>query len=274
MKYTFIITIITCLAIYLYCQNRYLLKIIKKAKETETSKQAFVATVVHDLKTPTNAQINSLNLLKNEALGKLNSEQQEIVNLTQESCKYMSNLIGTIMETYKNDYCNIQLEMSEFDVVKLINTLCEETKILSQNKRQTVNFYPQAASINIFADKLQIKRVIQNLISNAITYGFCDTTIEIFAISNNSNSFEFYVKNVSNPIPPIELSTIFDKYKRTKYACKNKISTGLGLYLSKQIIESHKGKVYARSTNDGTCTFGFIIPAKTKSIEKECRLNT
>lgn len=273
MKYTFILIIITFLAVYYYCQTRHLLKIIKTVKEAETSKQAFVATVVHDLKTPTNAQINSLNLLKNEALGKLNSEQQEIVNLTQESCKYMSNLIGTIMETYKNDYGNIKLKKSEFDAIQLIKTLCEETKILSQNKGQTLSFYPQPTTINIYADKLQIERVIQNLIANAITYGFCNSTIEIFAVLNNSG-FEFYVKNQSKPIPAMELSTVFDKYKRTKYACANKISTGLGLYLSKQIIESHKGKIYAKSTNDGTCTFGFIIPTKSISTKKSVSANT
>ncbi len=249
------------MAIYLFCQNRHLAKNLRFVREIENNQQAFVATVVHDLKTPTNAQINSLNLLKNEAFGKLNSEQQEIISLTQESCKYMSNLIGTIMETYRNDLGKIPLNKSEFDIIKLIRAICEETKVLAAKKNQILNFDYTGLPISIYADRLQIMRVIQNLLSNAITYGFCDTEI-VVSIENSHNNLSFYVQNQSNEIPSGELATVFDKFKKTKYANINSSGTGLGLYLAKQIIESHNGKMFAESNKDGICCFGFCIPQK------------
>lgn len=257
---TILLLLIT--AIYLYWQNRHLAKYLKFKNEIENNQQAFVATVVHDLKTPTNAQISSLNLLKNEAFGKLNSEQQEIIKLTQESCKYMSNLIGTIMEAYKNDLGDINLKKSKFDINELIRIVCKENEILSINKKQTLVYNYQNKPIFIYADKLQIKRVLQNLISNAITYGFDNSKIEI-VIKISESIFELYVKNKSEEIPQNELVTVFDKFKKTKYACINNSGTGLGLYLAKQIIERHNGKIYAKSTKDGICTFGFKIPVCT-----------
>lgn len=271
--YITILYLLLGITIYLYCKYRYLLEIIKNAKEIDNNKQTFVASVVHDLKTPTNAQINSLNLLKNEAFGKLNSQQREIISLTQESCKYMSNLIGTIMDTYQNDFGDVPLDITSFDIIKLIDDVCTKTKILSDNKRQTIAFEHNIGSIIVNADKLQIERVILNLVSNAITYGYNCTKIEIKAFHSDTR-FEFCVINKSKQISPQELSTIFEKFKKSKYACYNRAGNGLGLYLSKQIINRHNGKVYAKSTKDGICTFGFSIPIKQKPKKKKCRINT
>lgn len=260
----FVTTILLLLSmtVYLYCQNRHLAQNLRSERENDNNQKAFVATVVHDLKTPTNAQINTLNLLKNEAFGKLNSEQQEIISLTQESCKYMSNLIGTIMETYRLDLCNISLNKSEFDIVDLIKTVCDETRILALRKGQTHKFNCVSTVVNVYADKLQLKRVIQNLLSNAITYGFNNSVIEI-SLENSCDSLTFYVKNQSKEIPPNELSTIFNKFQRSKYTSINIPGTGLGLYLVKQIIECHNGKIFAKSSKDGVCIFGFSLPLKS-----------
>lgn len=246
-------------AIYLYYQNKHLIKGIIKNKEIENMKEAFLATLVHDLKTPTNAQLNTLNLLRNETFGKLNSQQQEMITLTQESCKYMSNLIGTIMDTYNHDSGEIHLDKTEFNIANLINNLCEETKVLTQNKKLEIVFKNQLSNENIYADKLQIERVIMNLLSNAITYSFSNSIIEINSISLG-NSIDISITNISKQIPEQELKTIFDKYKKTKFAKFNRTSTGLGLYLSKRVIELHNGRIYAKSFPDGKCIFGFNIP--------------
>ena len=151
---------------------------------------------------------------------------------------------------------------SEFDISELIIELCESVKTLAMYNHQQIKF-TMNQSCTIYADKLQIKRVLQNLLSNAITYGFKNTTIEII-LKTNKNSIEISVKNISKQIPQNELATIFDKFKKTNFSNFNKAGTGLGLYLSKQIVNLHNGKIYAESLDDGTCIFGFRIPAATK----------
>ncbi len=271
--YILLILAIAGFSIYLHFQNKNLkqsvntlTKSIDDEKEIETYKQSFVATITHDLKTPTNAQINILNLLLKENFGKLNPEQREMLTLTQNSCKYMSELIAIIMDTYNYDYGGIKLNLEDFDVINLINYQCKSLKLLAKHRRQKIIFNQNFKNLTIHADKLQIKRVIQNLLSNAITYSYQNSKIFV-NLHINDNNIEFFVENMSKPIPQSELNTIFDKYKKTKFSYFNKGSNGLGLYLSKQIIEMHQGKVYAKSFKDGKCVFGFEIPiCKTQNV--------
>lgn len=262
IDFTLITLLISGITILLYFRNINLSNKIKNEQEAEKQKQSFLATLVHDLKTPTNAQINTLKLLKSGTFGQLTTEQYHMIELTHDSCRYMSDLISTIMETYNCDYGNVHLQKSEFDISELIIELCESVKTLAMYNHQQIKF-TMNQSCTIYADKLQIKRVLQNLLSNAITYGFKNTTIEII-LKTNKNSIEISVKNISKQIPQNELATIFDKFKKTNFSNFNKASTGLGLYLSKQIVNLHNGKIYAESLDDGTCIFGFRIPAATK----------
>ncbi len=262
IDFTLITLLISGITILLYFRNINLSNKIKNEQEAEKQKQSFLATLVHDLKTPTNAQINTLKLLKSGTFGQLTTEQYHMIELTHDSCRYMSDLISTIMETYNCDYGNVHLQKSEFDISELIIELCESVKTLAMYNHQQIKF-TMNQSCTIYADKLQIKRVLQNLLSNAITYGFKNTTIEII-LKTNKNSIEISVKNISKQIPQNELATIFDKFKKTNFSNFNKAGTGLGLYLSKQIVNLHNGKIYAESLDDGTCIFGFRIPAATK----------
>lgn len=246
------------LFLYYYFQNKFL---ETHEKEYEIRRQSYLATLVHDLKTPTYAQINTLNMLKNETFGKLNPQQQEMINLTQESCRYMSDLIGTIIDTCRSEACEFKLKKSEFDLSELILKLCEEIKSLYVAKNQEIEISSKESTNMIFADKFQIERVLLNLLSNAINYGYPNTKINI-CVRQKIASVEFKVKNISKQIPKNELSSIFEIYKRGKFIQHERTGTGLGLYLSKKIIELHGGKIFAKSYENGECIFGFEIPAK------------
>lgn len=253
------------IAIYLYSQNRFLLKKLNNKKDIEKTKEAFIATLVHDLKTPTNAQIITLKQLKNGAFGQLTPEQEEIIQLSQDSCKYMSELINTIIDTYNYESGEIHLNKTDFDIITLIEELCHEMRWLAHNNNQKLNFIYNHKDLIINADRLQLKRVLTNLISNAITYGFTNTTIDI-NLNYNQNNIEISVKNISEPIPEKELKTVFEKFKKTTFSHFNKTGTGLGLYLSKHVIELHRGTIFAKSFENGTCIFGFIIPSQVAAF--------
>ena len=262
MSFILTILILTGTIIYLQIKNVKLTRNIRKEQEHEKLKQSFLANLVHDLKTPTNAQINTLRMLNDETFGSLNSEQRKMITLTHESCRYMSDLIGTIMETYNHDNGEVHLHKNNFDIIELINEINEELKSLYKYNHQKIEFNKNDCTCCIInADKLQIKRVILNLLSNAITYGFKNSIITISLILQK-NKIEIIVKNISKQIPEKELKTIFDRYKKTQFARYNKTGNGLGLYLSKKIVELHKGNIYAKSFNDGTCIFGFDIPTQ------------
>ena len=238
-----------------------LMKDIDKEKKLEEEKEAFIATLTHDLKTPTNAQIRMIKLLINGAFGKLNDEQTSMLELTKSSCEYMFDLISTIVDTYRCDFKKMPISPEKFDIVDLVYSVIEETSVLFEEKIQKITVDFPSKMLEIEADRLQLKRVIFNLLSNSNIYGLEKSDIKVSLLIDGED-LVFRVENKGNPISKNDLSVVFDKCSQTAMSKKNKVSSGLGLYLSKSIIELHKGTVFAQSNKDGVFVFGFEIPLK------------
>lgn len=245
---------------------------IDDEKNLQARKETFVATLTHDLKTPTTAQMNAMKLLLNGSLGPLNPQQKEMVELSLNSNIYMSNMISTILATYKSESADVLLKPEQFDITELISSTCKEISNLAGTKEQNIIVKSSIENPSITADKLQLKRVVVNLISNAITYGFDKTDIEVI-LREEDNRIFLDVLNHCRYIPPERMKEIFLKYKSSENAKFNKASTGLGLYLSKQIINAHSGEIHANSYENQTCVFGFSIPRVQKSVTEETGVN-
>lgn len=238
---------------------------IDDVKDLEKRKSNFIATLTHDLKTPTIAQIHALDLLLGGTFGKLNSEQEEMINQIKSSCNYMYDLIFTILDTYLYDNGLIKINPEKFDIISLIKETAKGLSNLLNERGQSLVINSDLETNTVVADKVQIKRVLINLIGNAISHGFKNSQIEIF-ISDKSDSIKFEIKNKSEYINKEQMKDIFAKYKQVKHSKSIKTSTGLGLYLSKQIIDAHNGQVYASSDEQKNCSFGFTIPRTVKNL--------
>lgn len=225
-------------------------------------KENFIATLSHDLKTPALSQIKSIQLLLEEHLGALNTEQKNLLNATLNSCKYMKEMILTILATYKFKSGTVVLDYTNFDVLNLIQECNNEIISLAKEKGLTIKIISESKNNTICADRIQIKRVIMNLISNAISYAYKNSEIKI-NIVNDRGFFRFYIENAGNYIEDEILNQLFKRYSSfaTKY---KKISVGLGLYLSRKIIEAHLGAIKAESFIENKNVFSFYIPANVK----------
>ena len=235
-------------------------KILKKYKYLNAKEKSLVASVTHDLQNPTRAQINMLNLLLKGQFGALNPQQREMIKLACGSSKYMSNLVGTILTDYQADSRALKLNKTKFDLRSVIEDVCNVNRYLARDKGQKFVINCRANVGDIYADKLQIERVISNLVSNAIKYGNRNSKI-IITLKRLDNTIKFSIANKSSPIPKNELKYIFNKFAKTKTSHFLSDSTGLGLYIAKNVINLHHGKMYAKSLPDGTCIFGFRISA-------------
>ena len=224
----------------------------------KNNREMFFATLVHDLKTPANAQIHSIELLLAGKFGNLNDSQRQILKETLYSEKYMSEIISNILTSYKYDYDKVKLDKSVFNIVKLTNDVCNTLAQLAAEQNLNISLLNYEKQIDIFADKLKIQRVITNLISNAIKYSKKNSEIKITLEATDGN-INFSVINKSFYIPKYKLAKVFDKFSGYKESGLNSASTGLGLYLSKKIIELHGGRIYAESFTEGTCIFGFNL---------------
>lgn len=244
------------------------LKNIDIEKQIEERKNTYVATLTHDLKTPTNAQLRIIDLLLKDTFGKMNDAQKEIIIEVKKSCIYMNDLISNILTAYTSDCGKLKLNYEEFDVKELTDTIVYSIKKLAEEKNQiiTVINNSETDEIMINADRLHIQRVILNFISNAIYHGFKDSEIKII-LKSEKDKFSFEVINSGQYIPQEEISEIYEKFKSVETARKHKNGTGLGLYLAKEIVVSHNGEVFAESNKDGICVFGFWIPKEIKTAK-------
>lgn len=241
-------------------------RVIDDVKDLEDRKNSFIATLTHDLKTPTIAQIRALDLFLNEAFGAISEEQKLMLEQIKHSCQYMYDLIFTILDTYIYDNGLTKINPVKFNMQDLINETIRGLSNLLIERNQKLRINVDLVSSNIVADKLQLKRVIINLFSNAITHGFKNSEIEVF-VGENDENIKFEIKNKSEYITEGQMKEIFEKYKHKENSKSMKTSTGLGLYLSKQIIDAHNGRMYAHSDEDQNCVFGFEIPKNTSLIE-------
>ena len=206
-------------------------------------KEAFFAMVTHDLKSPVNAEITALQLLLDNYSNELNSYQNEILNDILEATKYMKSLVDNILNKYKSDNNKLKINLQKCSLNKIISECIEETKYLYIDKNQIIKYSCPEQNTDIFVDYIEIKRVIHNILSNAYEYAPKNSQIEI-DLTSKDEKLIFSVKNTGCSINLKNPNDIFDKFVSLAKQQK-KIGTGLGLYVSKKIIEAHGGKIYA-----------------------------
>ncbi len=226
--------------------------------EIEAQKETFVATLTHDLKTPVRAQLKALQMLLDGKFGKCSDSQGEIITEILNSNKYMASMLDNLLSTYKYENGNVALNRVEFDINTLIKSSCCELKYLAEEKKQNIIFDFEEESLEILADCIEIKRVIHNILYNAINYT-CEGGRILISSRKAGNEAVMSFADNGRGMTEAEINSLFNKY--SSHAKKfRKVGTGLGLYVSKQIVETHSGKISVESTEGRGSCFTVTLP--------------
>ncbi len=228
-------------------------EIERKAQE---QRETYIATLTHDLQNPTLAQINALNLLLDENLGKLNEAQKNILNLTKDSCTYMLEMLLSLLDTYKFENGDYILDLAPCNLTKLIDDTCDKYKHLLKDKNITVEKNLEEVQ-DILSDDQFLRRILNNLCRFSINYSFKDTTIRL-NLKKTKKTIRFQIRGEGYHIPPKTLNTLFDKYT-THFSKYNTVGVDICLYHSKQIVSALGGKV-SISSKDNINTIDLMLP--------------
>lgn len=234
-------------------------------KSSNENNKNIIATITHDLKTPAVAQIRALELLLKGNFGEINETQRSFLNDILNSCNNMLDMLINMLWLYKFDNKRIAVNISSFDVNDLIKDIFNENKLILNIKNSKFEQNNKTAKIHLLADKMHIKRIISNILINAVNHSKENSTIFI-ETKIEDNKFIFQVTNEGNYLSQELLECIFSKDKIFSQKCEG-LSTGLGLYLSNSLLELNGGEFIYKSTPNGYNTFGFTInfyPQKTK----------
>ena len=229
----------------------------EKSEVQKKIEEEFVM-LAHDLKSPIFSQQNALNLLLREKFGNLTDEQREIISLLYNSNNYSVNLVNNILLSYKFAGGNIDLNPEVFDLCMEVKEVLEMLKYTLKEKGNNFNI-ELPDNCMIFADKIAIKRIITNILSNAIKYSRHNSDIFI-TVSTNKETVIFTVINFGEYIEEHKIAKFFRKdYKNPP---KTLDSNGLGMHITSELIKMHGGNLIAKSyKNDdgGKNIFGFEI---------------
>ena len=227
-------------------------------KEAQRLREDFIATLTHDLRTPLLAAIQTLQFFTDGSLGDLTEKQKLLLSTMLQSNKDMLGLVNALLEVYKYESGTVPIVKSEFEINDLIMQCIEELNILAKSKNISIEYnISESENKEILADRREIRRVIMNLLGNAINYTNENGNVSI-KTALNKNDFMFSVKDNGIGIASDDINKMF---KRFSQGTKNRrsTSTGLGLYLSKQIIEAHGGKIWLESIQNKGSEFFFML---------------
>lgn len=231
-------------------------------KEAERLRDDFIATLTHDLRTPLLAAIQTLNFFLDGSLGEVKDQQKIMLTTMRQSSEDLLGLVNALLEVYRFESGKLNLCKTNFDINLLLKQCYEELLPLAQKKE--IDFVIKNSTndeITVNADRSEIKRVIMNLCGNAINYTNKNGEVDVFLTLQNGDLI-FSVSDNGNGIPKEDVPNLFKRFSQGT-SKKRSTGTGLGLYLSRQIIEAHNGKIWVESKVNKGSEFTFILTNAT-----------
>ncbi len=238
-------------------------------KDTERLRDDFIATLTHDLRTPLLAAIQTLKFFLDGSLGELEDKQKVLLSTMLQSNEDLLGLVNALLEVYKFESGKLTLCKTVFNAKDLITQCYDELKPLAEHKNiEFVLNCDMPDDTELCADKGEIKRVMINLCGNAVNYTNKNGKIELFAKAQ-SGDFIFSVSDNGNGIPKEDIPHLFTRFSQGT-SKKRSTGTGLGLYLSRQIVEAHEGKIWLETKMTKGSEFTFLLPnAVVKNLKNE-----
>ena len=221
------------------------LKLIKQKYENDIKKQKneFISILNHDIKTPVLAQNHSLELLLNDKFGLLNNEQKEILKEIYNSNNFLLEVIMNALFLEKYENFKKEMKFEKIDILEQVMDCCELIKNQAMLKSQNIVIKTNRnKNIKLEADRKSIQRIILNILSSSISYGFENSKIEI-SVSENRNSISFCAKNKSIYMTKEKINSLFEDKKGLSDF--NQLGMNLNLNIAQKLINAHNWDIIA-----------------------------
>lgn len=219
------------------------------------AKKEMIANVTHDLRTPVTIMQGYTETLLMRIDSASKEDREDYLKIILENSEKLSILVNQLFDYAKLDVHQIKLEKKPFSIIELLERTKKEYQILASKKEIQLNVHSMADNPIVFADALLIKRVLQNLLDNALTYTPNKGTIDI-KILTKGKQVMVEVADSGPGIEDIQKLLIFKRYEKDK----NSRGAGLGLCIVKKILELHESAIQVNSKLGQGTKFIFSLP--------------
>ncbi len=235
----------------------------KEAVAATQAKSEFLANMSHELRTPLNAIIGFSEILNAQTFGDINEKQQTYVNYVLTSGKHLLSLINDILDLSKVESGKMELHPSKVSIATLLENcmVLIKEKAMKQGIQLDLKIPKEMENFTFEADERKLKQVVFNLLSNSAKFTQEGGSIETTTWKKGKKLF-VCVTDTGIGLKKENLEKVFGKFEQVDSTLARKQQgTGLGLALSRELIELHRGKMWAESEGEGKgCKFTFVLP--------------
>ncbi len=228
------------------------------AREAEQRKNDLIVYLAHDLKTPLTSVIGYLTLLRDEP--QISPElRARYTGIALDKAERLEDLINEFFDITRFNLTSIDLEMERMNLSRMLEQIASEFEPILAEKELCWNLDIEP-DVEIVCDPDKMERVFDNLIRNAVNYSYFKTEISIYMGRTLGDSVQIRVQNHGKTISPDKLDRIFEQFFRLDSSRASSTGgAGLGLAISKEIVEQHGGSIRAESENE-SITFNVLLP--------------
>lgn len=231
-----------------------------KLRELAEMKEEFLALTTHDLRSPLTVISGVINFFTSGRLGELSPEQKNMVTMMERNTQSLIELVNDLLDASKLESGTMRLDISSINLHGIINDLCETMEPLVREKGVLLETSIPEELPPVKADRAKLRRIFVNLLSNAVKFTQRGGSIKVTAESLDGRVL-ISIADTGVGIAPDDLVRLFDKYEQARSrATRGEKGTGLGLYITRQLVELHGSRITVDSEVGRGSTFAFTLP--------------
>lgn len=250
-----ILAVIILVIILLLASNTRLFQyaiLYRRLQEIDKLKDDFISMASHELRTPITGLRNYFSMLLEGSFGKLTKKTKESIEMMQGNANRLNNLVEDLLNVSRLQQGRMPIQPSNFNVISLLHEVIDSLRATAKEKHVSLTFESIDKKISVFADQNRMRQVLVNIIGNALKYTE-KGSVTLF-VSSEKGSAVIKIKDTGIGISPESQTHLFEKFYRViNNRTQNIVGTGLGLWITKEILGLMSGKIYIDSIeNTGT----------------------
>ena len=241
--------------------NDELQRLYRELETASRHKSEFLANMSHELRTPLNAIIGFSQVLRERMFGEVNEKQEEYLDDILSSGNHLLSLINDVLDLSKVEAGQVELEIAPFSLREALERgVVDGARAGDDGRRPGRARTPIRRSTSSTGDERRIRQVIFNLLSNAVKFTPAGGAVDVSAARVNGE-VRVSVADTGPGIAAEDRERIFEEFQQTEAGIEQREGTGLGLALSKRLVELHGGRIWVDSELGKGSTFVFTLPA-------------
>jgi signal transduction histidine kinase len=232
-----------------------------RLRQEDERRSDFISMLSHEIRTPMTSIKESLSMIQDGTTGPVSEKQQRLLSVSSQEVDRLIELLNRLMSASALSANGLKLNLERIDMAPVVQAAIERIQPMADQKGITVAVSPNGLNTAVMADREHIQQVLINVLGNAVKFCNDHASVHIGSLPWKDKKFAvFRIQDEGPGIPDNEAAYIFDKYYRGSSVRRGIDGTGLGLHISKQIIQAHGGEMWLEQADGKGSVFCFTLP--------------